>query len=1297
MAALVLSVAGAAAGGALFGPAGAIAGRIVGALAGNAVDHALFGQRIEREVQGPRLADLDVMSSTEGAPIPRVYGRLRLSGQVIWATRLEEVVTVQSETTGGQGRGGKGFGSTGSRVTTTRTAYSYFANFAVGLCEGVIGRIGRVWADGKPLDLAGLAYRVHLGTDQQAADPLIVAKEGAEDAPAYRGLAYVVFERMPLADFGNRIPQLSFEIIRPVGRLERMIRSVTLIPGTTEFGYEPSTVVRLLGPGRSAPENRHVRTHVSDVEAALDDLEAACPNLERVAVVVAWFGDDLRADRCVIKPGVDSAAKVTHGATWMVAGLARGAAHVVSTVDGRPAYGGTPSDQSVLNLIAELKARGLKITLYPFVMMDIPSANALADPWTGAASQPAYPWRGRITCNPAPGRPASPDGTPSSAPQIASFFGVDAPGEWTYRRMVLHYANLAVQAGGVDAFLIGSELRGLTRVRSAPGIYPAVDQLVALASDVRSILGASTAITYGADWTEYGAHVVDGGATEVRFPLDPLWASPDIDAVGIDFYAPLSDWRDGATHLDRTLADSIYDPDYLAGNLRAGEAYDWYYADQSARDAQIRTPITDGLGKEWIFRAKDMWNWWANPHVERVAGAELAVPTGWVPQSKPIWLTEAGCPAVDKGANQPSTFPDAKSADGGLPYFSDGRRDDAIQRRWLESVLATFDPNFGATPSSNPVSAIYSAPMVDPSTAAVWTWDARPFPTFPHAVDVWSDGANWATGHWLTGRLGTAPLSDLVTAMCDDASMADVHAGALVDGPDGYIVDRPMSLRAALEPLTLAYCFDAAEIDGMIRFRPRGGAPAAELDENDVALVDDHAPVRLTRAQETELPREVSLAFTDSGTDFRRSAVSSRRLVGASARGSRADLAVVSNAAAMLRRAEIWLQDLWAGREEVTFRLPPSALRFTPGDVLALTVRDRRRILEIKEIVDAQSRLVTARTIDPGVFDWPLPEAQARTAEPPPSLSPAHAWLLDLPTLTADEPPVLTRAAVYADPWPGAISVWRSHDGLTFSQIALAAAPAVIGETIDPLPRGAPSRWNLHHGFRVRLYGGTLSSMPDVPLFEGGNVGALRRSDGAWEVFQFGNAELVGDRIYRLTRLLRGQAGSEWAMGDPLMAGAPFVLLDERVVPVARGIESLGRAMRLRLVAADRTHGDPAHLQMDWTPGDAALRPFAPVHLRAKRTDDGVLISFVRRARRDGDNWAPVDVPLGEDSERYEIDVLSGVTVLRTLVGAQPFVLYSNADELSDFGAQQTALSVRVAQISAVVGRGVIAAATLTT
>jgi hypothetical protein len=1278
MAALVLSVAGSAAGSSLFGPAGAVAGRLVGALAGNLIDQALFGARTVA-TEGPRLADLDVMASTAGAPIPRVYGRVRVAGQVIWATRLEEVASTQSQTSGGKGMGG--------RVTTTTTTYTYFANLAVGLCEGPIGAVLRVWADGKPLDLDGVDMRVYRGEETQAPDPLIVAKEG--DAPAYRGLAYVVFERLPLASFGNRIPQLSFEVVRPVGRLEQMIRAVTLIPGATEFGYEPATVVRQMGPGRSAPENRHVSHAPSDVVAALDELQALAPNLARVAIVVAWFGTDLRCGQCRVLPSVDNAIKATAGAAWSVAGLDRASARLVSQVDGRPAFGGTPSDDSVRHLIAELKARGLKVTLYPFLMMDIPPENTCADPWSGAPAQPAYPWRGRITCDPAPGRPGSPDGTGAAADQVNAFFtgGADA---WNYRRMILHYAALAAGAGGVDAFLIGSELKALTRVRAASGIYPAVDALCALAAEVKQMLGDGCVVTYGADWTEYGAHVVD--ADEIRFPLDKLWASPAIDVVGIDYYAPLADWRDEADALDRALSASIYSRDYLAGNLRRGEAYDWFYADAAARAAQQRTPITDGLGKPWLFRQKDLWNFWAQPHHERVAGVELPAPTAWVPQSKPIWLTELGCPAVDKGANQPSVFPDPKSSESGLPHFSGGTRDDLMQRRYLEAVLGAFDPAFGPA-ALNPPSSLYGGPMVAPDAIHLWTWDARPFPSFPAAQEVWSDGANWQTGHWLTGRLGGAPLDGLVTAILADSGIAGADASALGDGPVGYMVDRPMSPRAMLDPLALAFAFDAADEGGVLRFRPRGGAPVIEIEEDALVLPAQGAPAAIVRAQECDLPREVIIGYTDIGADYQRAAAVSRRLVGGSARSARADLAMVADDATARRLADIWLQDLWAGRESVDIVLPPSRLALTPGDVIGLTVNGRRRLVEVQEIVDTEHRALKGRSIDPEVFGLPLAVPRLRVPPPPLPLGPVHALVLDLPSLDATDPPVLARIAVFADPWPGPIAVFAAGDGMSFARAALVLAPAKMGVTLDALAAGPSARWH-NVSVHVQLHGGALSSTSEAALFAGANAAALQRPDGAWEVIQFAQAELVGDRVYRVSRLLRGQCGSEWAMGTPLPAGAPFVLLDEHVVPIASGLSALERPLQLRLVAASRGLGDASAVSLAATPQATALRPLAPVHVKASRGADGVMFRWIRRTRLDGDGWAG-EVPLGEASEQYALDILSNGAVVRTLTVGTPWALYAAGDELADFGAPQTRLAVRVAQISATVGRGFAAETTL--
>lgn len=385
--------------------------------------------------------------------------------------------------------------------------------------------------------------------------------------------------------------------------------------------------------------------------------------------------------------------------------------------DGGAAYGGTPSDRSVIDAIAEIKARGLGVTLYPFVMMDIADGNALPDPYGGTA-QPAYPWRGRITADPAPMLPASADRTAAARAQVGAFCGAalgsqfassadtivfSGADEWGYRRMVLHYAHLAVQAGGVDAFLIGSELRGLTTLRDETGVFPFVEQLCALAADVRAVVGTSTRLTYGADWSEYfGHHPVDGSG-DVYFHLDPLWAHPAIDAVGIDNYMPLSDWRDAdyAGGNPDGFA-SPYDPAGLAAAVAGGEGHQWYYPDAEARALRVRAAITDGAySKPWVYRYKDIVNWWSNRHFNRVGGVEQAVPTAWVPQAKPIWFTELGCPAVDKGPNQPNVFPDPKSTENGVPYFSGGGRSDAAQHRFLQAHLRHWDGT-----AANPVSTV---------------------------------------------------------------------------------------------------------------------------------------------------------------------------------------------------------------------------------------------------------------------------------------------------------------------------------------------------------------------------------------------------------------------------------------------------------------------------------------------------------------------------------------------------------------------------------------------------------------
>lgn len=1281
MATLVLQGAGAAVGGLLGGPVGAFAGRALGGLAGSIIDGQLLGALTPRKnVVGPRLKTLDGVASSEGAPIPRVYGRARVGGQVIWATRLLEVAS-RTRVKSASGKGGP---------SATSTSYANYANFAVGLCEGPIAFVRRVWADGKEIDLTTITMRAYVGDESQGPDALILAIEGS--APAYRGLAYVVFERLPLAPYGNRLPQLTFEVVGPVAGLAPMIRGVDLIPGASEFAYAPQAVTSLLEPGVTRSENRHQLTHASDWIASLDALQALCPNLSSVALVVAWFGDDLRAGRCRIEPKVEVTAKLIFGADWSVAGISRAQARPVSLSDGSPAYGGTPSDDAVIAAVRDLKARGLSVVFYPFVMMDVPAGNSLPNPWTGGAGQPPYPWRGRITCDPAPGQPGSPDATAAAGAQIASFFGSAAPpdSEFSFRRFVLHCADLCVAAGGVDAFLIGSELVALTRVRSASGTYPAANALAALAGDVKAVLGAGAKISYAADWTEYGAHVLEGGA-EVRFPLDVVWSAPAVDFIGVDVYWPLSDWRDGATHLDASEAASVYDRAYLARRVASGEGYDWFYADAGARDAQNRTPIADGAyNKPWIFRQKDLVGFWSNPHFERVGAVEHAAPTAWAPASKPIWITELGCPAVDRGANAPNVFPDPKSSESAIPPFSRGGRDDLMQNRFLEAVLSHFDPASPAfVATNNPVSPVYGGRMVDVSRLHLWAWDARPFPAFPDQSTVWSDAGDWEAGHWLTGRLEGAPLDDLVAAILRETPdvICQTPRPALDGFVDGYVLDRTLSARGAIEPLGALFGFDAIIAAGAIGFAGRSGRSTLTLGPDDLAPDKDGKLVALTRAEESELPHELSVTFGDSEHNYRPATALSRRLAGFSRREAQSELAVMLRRNEMQRLADIWLGDLWVARETAEFALRPGLIALQIGDAVSVPVGAANRLFRIERINDADARAVFARRIEPSVYDRQA-GASLRAPAPSPKLpGPARALILDL-AFAREDPTPLNYLAIAADPWPGAVAVWRSIGSAAFELLKTVPYPALIGDTQNAFEPGPAGRFDLASRLILRINSGALASVSDAELLAGKTLMAIRGPDGAWEMFGFGVAELIGERVYALSRLIRGMGGEEALSQRSVPAGAPVVLLDDALTPLGAGLSELGLAHVYRIGPADRDIADPAFIEIAATGGPKAYQPYAPAQASATRGASGVAIAFTRRGRRDADGWEPVDIPLGEDSENYLIEIWRADALLRTLAVASPSALDAAGDELADFGEPQAALSLRIYQISASVGRG---------
>ncbi|WP_417691555.1 baseplate multidomain protein megatron [Roseibium sp.] len=1290
------------------------AATIAGAYADNLLTSALSPSQ-RQNVDGPKISDLRLQTSTEGAALPEVYGRVRIAGQVIWATRLRMEVSTSTERVGGKGGGGQ-------KVSTT--TYQYFANFAVGLSEGPIIGLGRVWADGKLLDLTGITHRVHVGSDDQQPDPLIETKEG--NAPAYRGTAYVVFEDLLLEGFGNRIPQLEFEVFRRVGQsVEDEVQGMVVIPGAGEWVYATDAVRKTSAEteGATTPENVNNQVGGTDWSVAMDDLERTCPNARSVLLVVAWFGTDLRCGSCQIRPGVEfSENKVNEPLTWSVHGQSRADAYEVSREadnPDRPAYGGTPSDQSVVQAIRDLRDRGIDVVLYPFLLMDIPDGNGLPDPY-GDTEQAVLPWRGRITCHPAPGQPGTVDKTAAAGTQVDALFGSVAanqisvsinsdsgavstsysgPSEWSLRRMVLHYAKLcavlnAEEPGTVSGFVMASELRGLTSVRSSASEFPAVNQLVNLAGDCRSVLGSDVALTYAADWSEYrgfdAATNSSDGSGDFFFHLDPLWSSADIDAVAIDNYMKLSDWRDGTTHLDALDGwSSIHEPDYLASNVEGGEDYDWYYASEADRTNQVRTPITDGSGKPWVYRAKDFRNWWLNAHYDRPGGIESGSPTGWVPQSKPVWFTEYGFPSVDKATNQPNVFVDPKSSESAWPYFSNRQRSDAIQRRGIETVLRYWDPEEG----NNPISSEYGERMLDLSRSFLWTWDARPYPAWPYQLEVWGDGDNWPMGHWVQGKFGAVDLAALVAHICAQVGFTAIDVSQLQGIVTGWYRAAITTPRAQLQTLAQLYRFDAVETEGLIRFVPRGGATKATILEQDLAAPDrKSADWSMTRAQETDLPVKASLSYFDAASDYRQTSSNAGRLTGSSERIESVSAPAVIETAEAEGMVEAWLLERWVGREQASFALPPSMIRLDPTDTVALEVGGRRRDLRLSRIIDAGARQCEAVAVERSIYS--IQSGSSRPVSPGtvPSYGSAVLEVLDLPVIEETQVEHRPWLAATASPWAGVRVLEGSR------AVGSVIAPATLGMTTTDLASGTTFRFDRANHVTVKLAYGTLASRSEDELLEGtANALAIRNADGHWEILQFATADLVGSQTWQLSGLLRGRRGTEHAMRDPVAAGARVVLLDGSLtqadVPLSdRGIErswSYGPAPAASTDSSFKTRLNTFEA--------VAVKPFVPVHLAGGRSLAGDLaISWIRRARRNGGWQDGTDVPTVEASELYELEILDGVSVVRTVSGlTSPAYSYSAAQQTADFGSAQTSIQVRVYQISDAIGRGIPAEATL--
>jgi hypothetical protein len=551
-------------------------------------------------------------------------------------------------------------------------------------------------------------------------------------------------------------------------------------------------------------------------------------------------------------------------------------------------------------------------------------------------------------------------------------------------------------------------------------------------------------------------------------------------------------------------------------------------------------------------------------------------------------------------------------------------------------------------------------------------------------------------------------LGEVVQDICARCGLPDpqVDVSDLTEHIDGYVISRQMSGRDAISPLRTFGWFDCVESEGVLKWPTRGKASVATITADDLAAhaAGSQRPsaVETSRQQEVELPRRLRVHYAQTEL-YEPGEQGASRLAAGDVEVRDVEVAIAMPGEKAAAIAEVVLYDLWVSRNRHQIRLDHSWLHLEPGDAITAPIDGRQERLRIVGVDLALPGLLTIESVrdDDGVYvSYALgTPGGAGAGGAVATIGEATVVLLDLPALRDEDNDAGYYAAIDSNgtTFSGA-AIFRSPDfGTTYDEVGATDLDATIGTLADALPPGPTTIIDEGNTLTVTgLDDDALESIGAASLLAGLNAAAIG-ADGRWEIVQFRDAELSGSPdAWLLTGLLRGRKGTEWAVGMS-QAGDRFVLLDAAVMRVASNLGALGASRPHKAVLVGQTIDDAS--AVSFSADGVALMPYSPVHVEGAWDSGDLVISWIRRDRFGQELQPGFEIPMSEASESYEIDILDGgspETVLRTLTATTTTVTYTAAQIGSDFGSPAPeSVTVRVYQISAQIGRGYVAEATL--
>lgn len=613
-------------------------------------------------------------------------------------------------------------------------------------------------------------------------------------------------------------------------------------------------------------------------------------------------------------------------------------------------------------------------------------------------------------------------------------------------------------------------------------------------------------------------------------------------------------------------------------------------------------------------------------------------------------------------------------------------------------------------------------------TPGIWRlrptdWSVRAYCPAPGAVVGSSGPAGWLAGadRIVTGygpgvymwRLATAQAIGGPVALQTIVEDVSLRAGLPAENLDatagtdlvaGFKVARQMSAKAVIDSLRPVYFFDMPEVGEQLVLTKRGAAPVVALSAGELGAsrfqssrAEPVAPYEIEHIEAQEIPRRLEVSYVDFAADYDPGVQSAERQVGESRSPLQVEAPVVLSAEEAARVA--WANLLLAHSSNGNVRLALSHAHdaLSPSDAIEIphasgdTIRVRiEQITRARPLVEIEGVIEDASVYEQfmgGILRYQGPQNGAIG-----EVGDTILVLLDIPPLRDQDDSLLVYAAMaradFDAYWPGG-TLYKSSDGGSSYQAQFSTGTgATIGRTTSPLADfTAGNVWDDVSQLDVIVTSGSFASASDTAVLNGANAVAVQAGTD-WEIVQFADAELIGTNTWRLTRLLRGRIGTERCI-DGHASNDRVVALTGALRTVDQQLSERGTTRQYKGVTSNQPVADAGPQPL--TLVGRSLMPLSPVHITAGRaTNNDVVIDWTRRARINADwPWDGNDIPLDEPSERYEVEIFDGSSVVRVLTANTSQVTYTAAQQSADFGGSMpTDFVVAVYQMSSRVGRG---------